>query len=143
MHFHGVKSPSQFDLAAKILIPLGEYFQIQDDYLDAFTPPEKLGKIGTDILDNKNSWVINIALKNVSPAQRKVLDENYGRKDSECEKKVKEVFKEVGVEETYKQYEQEAYKTIVGLVEQVPEEGGELKREVFMAFLNKIFGRTM
>lgn len=143
MHFHGVKSPSQFDLAAKILIPLGEYFQIQDDYLDAFAPPEKLGKIGTDILDNKNSWVINIALKSVSPAQRKVLDENYGRKDSECEKKVKQVFKEVGVEETYKQYEQEAYKTIVGLVEQVPERGGELKREVFMAFLNKIFGRTM
>lgn len=143
MHFHGITDAQQFELAAKILIPLGEYFQIQDDYLDAFAPPESLGKIGTDILDNKNSWVINTALKSVTPAQRAVLDASYGRKDAAAEARVKVIFKEVGVEATYKAYEQEAYKTIVALVEQVPAQGGQLKREVFMAFLNKIFGRTM
>ena len=143
MRYHGITSESQYQLAEQILIPLGEYFQIQDDYLDCFAPPEKLGKIGTDILDNKNSWVVNIALQSVTPAQRKILDDNYGRKDSECEKRVKEVFKAVDVEGKYKAYEQQAYQKIVGLVNQVPEEGGELKREVFMAFLNKIFGRTM
>jgi len=41
-------------IAENILIPLGEYFPHQDDYLDCFAPPELLGKIGTDILDNKN-----------------------------------------------------------------------------------------
>ncbi len=143
MRYHGITSESQFELAQQILIPLGEYFQIQDDYLDCFAPPEKLGKIGTDILDNKNSWVINIALQNVTPEQRKVLDDNYGRKDSECEQRVKEVFKAADVEGQYKAYEQQAYQKIVGLVDQVPEGGGELRREVFMAFLNKIFGRTM
>ena len=143
MRFHGITDDAQFKLAERILIPLGEYFQIQDDYLDCFAPPEKLGKIGTDILDNKNSWVVNIALQNVTPEQRRILDENYGRKDGACEARVKQIFKEVGVEATYKTYEQEAYKKIVALVEQVPAAGGQLKREVFMAFLNKIFGRTM
>ncbi|KAF9516973.1 hypothetical protein BS47DRAFT_1390292 [Hydnum rufescens UP504] len=143
MHFHGITNPEQFALAQKILIPLGEYFQVQDDYLDCFAAPEKLGKIGTDILDNKNSWVVNVALQHVTPVQRKILDENYGRKDSECERRVKEVFIAVGVEAKYKAFEQAAYEKIVGLVETIPAEGRELRREVFMAFLRKIFGRTM
>jgi farnesyl diphosphate synthase len=46
----GVEDQAQYDAALKILIPLGEYFQIQDDYLDAFADPEVLGKVGTDIL---------------------------------------------------------------------------------------------
>jgi len=143
MRFHGITNDAEFKIAENILIPLGEYFQIQDDYLDCFAPPDVLGKIGTDILDNKNSWVVNIALQSVTPEQRRTLDENYGRKDSVCEAHVKQVFKEVGVEAAYKAYEQEAYNKIVALVEQIPENGGQLKREVFMAFLNKIFKRTM
>ncbi|KAF9516967.1 hypothetical protein BS47DRAFT_587274 [Hydnum rufescens UP504] len=73
MHFYGITNPEQFALAQKILIPLGEYFQVQDDYLDCFAPPEKLGKIGTDILDNKNSWVVNVALQHVTPRSARFL----------------------------------------------------------------------
>ncbi|KAF9516968.1 hypothetical protein BS47DRAFT_1291730 [Hydnum rufescens UP504] len=140
MHFHGISSPEQFTLAQKILIPFGEYMQVQDDYLDCSAPPEMLGKIGTDIVGNKNTWVVNVALQHVTPAQRKILDENYGRKDSECEQRVKEVFAAVGVEAKYRAFERAAYEKIVGLVETIPEQGSELKREVFMAFLSKIFG---
>jgi farnesyl diphosphate synthase len=49
-----------YQLALDILLPLGEYFQVQDDYLDCFG--KNIGKIGTDILDNKCSWVICTAL---------------------------------------------------------------------------------
>lgn len=41
---------SSYELALSILVPMGEYFQVQDDVLDAFAEPEALGKIGTDIL---------------------------------------------------------------------------------------------
>ncbi|PBK86814.1 terpenoid synthase [Armillaria gallica] len=44
-----------YALAKYILIPLGEYFQIQDDYLDLSGTPEQ---ISTDILDNKYSWSV-------------------------------------------------------------------------------------
>ena len=36
-----------FDVALSILLQIGEYFQIQDDFLDFHAPPELLGKIGT------------------------------------------------------------------------------------------------
>lgn len=52
---------SPYHSAMDILLPLGEYFQVQDDYLDCFGV--NIGKIGTDILDNKCSWVICTALK--------------------------------------------------------------------------------
>ena len=50
-----------YQLALDILLPLGEYFQVQDDYLDCFG--KDIGKIGTDILDNKCSWVVCSALQ--------------------------------------------------------------------------------
>jgi len=63
-HLDGVDSTGQFggERALDILVPLGEYFQIQDDYLDYSGTPEQIGKIGTDIMDNKCSWCINTAL---------------------------------------------------------------------------------
>jgi len=45
-----VTDESSYELALSILVPMGEYFQVQDDVLDAFAEPEALGKIGTDIL---------------------------------------------------------------------------------------------
>jgi len=142
MHMIGIKDEAAFKQAQDILIPLGEYFQVQDDYLDCYGAPEFIGKIGTDILDNKCSWNVNVALANCTPEQRQVLDENYGRKDSACEAKVKEVFLAIDIPGKYATYEQQSYEKINGLIDAIDETPGGLKRDVFRAFLSKIYKRT-
>ncbi|KAM6493580.1 Isoprenoid synthase domain containing protein [Amanita muscaria] len=133
-----------YTTARDILIVIGEYFQIQDDFLDYSGTPEQIGKIGTDIIDNKCSWCINTALARADPAQRQILDENYGRKDAVKEAKVKEVFEELGLRTIYKEYEEKTYKDLQVKIMAIPEtdEKGTLKREVFTSFLNKIYKRT-
>ena len=101
-----------YAIASSILLPLGEYFQIQDDYLDYSGTPEQISKIGTDIVDDKCSWVIIIALELTTPAQCTILDENYGRKDAEREGNVKALFAEIGVGKVYDEYEKRVMKEL-------------------------------
>ncbi|WEW56204.1 Farnesyl pyrophosphate synthetase [Emydomyces testavorans] len=140
LHYLQLATPKNLKQAHDILIPLGEYFQAQDDFLDVFGKPEQIGKIGTDIQDNKCSWVINQALLRCSPEQRKVLDESYGRKDKELESKVKAVFNELDIVQVYRDFEEEQVRKIRGLIATIDESEG-LKKGVFEAFLAKIYKR--
>jgi len=141
LHYAGLATEKNLKTARDILIPMGEYFQIQDDYLDAYADPDKLGKIGTDIQDNKCSWLVNQALNKASPEQRKILDENYGRKDPACEQKVKQVYSELKLDEAYRQLEEEKVGMIKQMIDQVDESEG-LKKGVFEEFLRKIYKRS-
>ncbi|KAH8805900.1 farnesyl diphosphate synthase [Xylogone sp. PMI_703] len=141
LHYQNIATPKNLKLAEDILIPLGEYFQIQDDYLDNFGLPEHIGKIGTDIMDNKCSWLVNKALQIVTPEQREILEENYGRKDSACEAKVKALYNELKLEQIYKDYEEKRVGEIKRLIDGIDESGG-LKKSVFESFLSKIYKRS-
>jgi farnesyl diphosphate synthase len=141
LHYLQLASSSNLKQAHDILIPLGEYFQIQDDYLDAFGDPSVIGKIGTDIKDNKCSWLINQALLRATPDQRKLLDEAYGRKDDTNEARIKKLFHELELQKVYQEYEEKRVADIRRMIEAVDESEG-LKKEVFETFLKKIEKRT-
>ncbi|ORY35390.1 isoprenoid biosynthesis-related protein [Naematelia encephala] len=143
MRMRGIEDEAAYKLALSILIPLGEYFQVQDDYLDCYGLPEHIGKIGTDILDNKCSWNINTALSHATPDQLSVLESNYGRKDPVAESRVKEVFSQepIALPRRFETYEAESYTKITELIESVDESGG-MKRAVFTSFLNKVYKRS-
>lgn len=141
LHFAGYATEKNLKHAEDILIPMGEYFQVQDDYLDNFADAQVLGKIGTDIQDNKCSWLVNQALKRCSKEQRQVLEENYGRKDKECEKRVKLLFDELELEAVYKEYEDRIVGELREKIAKLDESEG-LKKEVFEEFLRKIYKRS-
>ncbi|EGD93061.1 farnesyl pyrophosphate synthetase [Trichophyton tonsurans CBS 112818] len=140
LHYLQLATPKNLRQAHDILIPLGQYFQAQDDYLDVFGKPEQIGKIGTDIQDNKCSWVVNQALKRCTPAQRKVLDECYGRKDAAMEAKVKAVFNEMNLQKVYHDFEEEQVSKLKSMIASIDTSEG-LKGSVFEIFLAKIYKR--
>ncbi|GMM54880.1 bifunctional (2E,6E)-farnesyl diphosphate synthase/dimethylallyltranstransferase [Maudiozyma humilis] len=141
MYVAGVHDAKDLKQAQDVLIPLGEYFQIQDDYLDCFGTPEQIGKIGTDIQDNKCSWLVNKALELVTPEQRKVLDDNYGKKDAKCEAVVKQLFNDLDLETHYREYEEKVAKEIEAKIDLIDESRG-FKKDVLTAFFKKVYKRS-
>jgi farnesyl diphosphate synthase len=135
----GVADEAAYNNAKDILIEMGVFFQVQDDYLDCYGDPKVIGKIGTDIQDNKCGWLVVQALKRVTPEQRKILEDNYARKDAECEARVKALYKELNLEQLYKDYEEQHYTKLMGMIE---EKAGSLPREIFTDFAAKIYKRN-
>lgn len=90
------------------------------------------------------SWCINTALALVNEEQRKVLDENYGKKDAAAEARVKELYGVLNIAERYHEYEEKVVGELREKIKGIPEDGdvkGELKRQVFTSFLEKVYKR--
>jgi len=133
-----VEEGETYDLAKKICCQMGEYFQIQDDYLDCFGDPEVIGKVGTDIQDNKCSWLVVQALDRVTPEQRAVLEANYGQWDDQKVANVKALYKELDLVKVFQTYEEDSYKIIQTELDKVT----TMPRDVFELLLKKIYKRS-
>ena len=134
----GYADEAIFAQSRAVLVDMGVYFQVQDDYLDCYGAPEVIGKVGTDIQDNKCGWLIVQALKICSKEQRELLKEHYGRKSAESEAKVKALYRELDLTSIYEAYEAAAYerlKAAIGEIKGVPS-------NVYTGLLAKIFKRS-
>lgn len=108
--------------------------------MDCYGDPALIGKIGTDIQDNKCSWLINQALARANTEQMQLLKANYGRKDAAKEAIVKKLFIELELESLYHEYEEASYREISGLIAKVDEK--VLPRDMFFTFMHRIYKRT-
>lgn len=139
LHYFGVADSKNLEHAERILLPMGQYFQVQDDYLDVFGNPSVTGKIGTDIQDNKCSWLIVEALRQCSAEQRQVLMASYGRQDEASEARVKEMFEELCLPGQYHDYETRTIQELQNKIDKVKEKID--LRETFHMVLGKILRR--
>lgn len=126
----------------KGLIELGEFFQVQDDFLDCYGDPAVIGKIGTDIQEGKCSWLILAALKssNLTAAQRASLVEHYGQRNSASEKIVKSIYKELDLESEFHSYEGQAEGDIKKFIDDLRQSNPALG-EIVALFASRIFRR--
>ncbi|PRQ28189.1 farnesyl pyrophosphate synthase 1 [Rosa rugosa] len=121
-----------------LLVDMGIYFQVQDDYLDCFGDPETIGKIGTDIEDFKCSWLVVKALELSNEEQKKILHENYGNPDPAKVAKVKALYKELDLQGVFAEYERQSYEKLISSIEAHP---SKAVQEVLKSFLGKIYKR--
>ncbi|KAF7840492.1 farnesyl pyrophosphate synthase 1 [Senna tora] len=121
-----------------ILVEMGTYFQVQDDYLDCFGDPETIGKIGTDIEDFKCSWLVVKALELSNEEQKKVLYENYGKPDRANVAEVKALYKKLDLQGVFAEYESKSYEKLVASIEAHP---SKAVQAVLKSFLAKIYKR--
>lgn len=138
MYMAGLKDMQSHKNAKEILLAMGEFFQIQDDYLDCYGDPAVTGKVGTDIEEKKCSWLVVQALQRVSTDQMQILKDNYGVKCQTSSEKVKQLYQELNLKNVYQEYEEESYKSILELISQKSE---NLPKEMFLEFVKKIYKR--
>lgn len=78
----GGASPEDSELIYDFGLHLGLAFQIKDDYLDSFGDQKTFGKrIGGDILQNKKTYLLCMALKKADESQRREIFNIFEEKD--------------------------------------------------------------
>lgn len=138
MYLADITDTKIHEVAKEILLEIGEFFQIQDDYLDCYGDPAVTGKIGTDIEETKCSWLLVQALPRVNKEQLEVLKENYGIDDSKAVAKVKDVYSQIDLVSVYKEYEQTSYVKLMELIDKAPI---SLPKAIFIQLTKKLYKR--
>ncbi|PWY72703.1 farnesyl-pyrophosphate synthetase [Aspergillus eucalypticola CBS 122712] len=111
-----------------ILVPLGSFYQFQNEYLVIFGNHRLTGKIGTDIQENKCSWVIIQALQMCSTEQRHILLENYGQPSQDSAMKCQRIFELLSLREEYRSREDRELDELEASICNLDESEGVKKR---------------
>ncbi|XP_072748541.1 farnesyl pyrophosphate synthase-like [Anoplolepis gracilipes] len=133
-----IKDPKMLKEMETILLEIGNFFQVEDDYLGCYEKSEVFGKDNTDIQEGKCTWLIVNALKRAILEQPKILEECYGVSDPEKVECVKQLYNELGLPNTYSIYEEETYNLLKTYIQQISH---SLPHDLFLKLLNKIYHR--
>jgi len=135
----GIEDEAVFKSVEKLVLSLGYLFQIQDDFLDCFGNPKVTGKVGTDIIDGKCSWLIVKALEVASEEERRQLEKCYGHKNEMDEAEVKRIFDELNVKAFCEEEELTVHKRIVDMIKALR---SDIPQKPFFYLLNTIYKRN-
>ncbi|XP_065569766.1 probable farnesyl diphosphate synthase DDB_G0278823 isoform X2 [Artemia franciscana] len=118
---NGFKDKSAFDAVRDIAIPLGIYFQEQDDFIDLYGDPNITGKIGTDIQEGKCTWFAAQALTHGTNEQKKYFQEYYGSQRDEDIRKIRQFYDEMDMKKRFEIHVEQTLSKIKSDMENLPE----------------------
>ena len=87
------------------------------------------------------SWLVVRALERADAAQRAALKANYGRHDDAAVAAVKALYRELGLERLYAEYEEATYADLRAKITASCAQTG-VPEEVFLSLLHKIYKRS-
>ncbi|MDO4216736.1 MAG: polyprenyl synthetase family protein [Bacteroidales bacterium] len=100
-------SPTNQEYIYQYGIHLGLAFQLQDDLLDAYGDVSILGKqTGTDICDNKKTYLYLQALAAANPEQHNLLTQLYSTKPTDNSAKISQIldlYQQLGIKQSTEQ----------------------------------------
>ncbi|OQR80322.1 farnesyl pyrophosphate synthase-like [Tropilaelaps mercedesae] len=146
MYLAGIADQISHKKAEALALRIGYIFQVQDDFLDCYGVPETIGKVGTDIVDAKCSWMVVKALQIATPDQKKILLENYGKgkPGGPEEAAVKKLYDDLNMVRVFQETEEQAF---VGIRDEVIKlqtaaDSTVLNANIFRLLANKIYRRN-
>jgi len=98
MHLAGLHDRKLHELAHTILHEMGYYVELNRDLRD-FNSPD-----GSDIQDGRLTWLISVALQRGTPAQKEILQANYGIPDDDSVAAVKKIYKDMKLKKSLEGY---------------------------------------
>lgn len=101
MHLAGLSDGELLKKAETILLPMGHFFQVQDDFLDCYGDPKVIGKHGTDIEDGKCTWLIITALSKCDQSEVRKIQEHCGVRNSELIRIIKGIYSQLEIPRLY------------------------------------------
>ena len=97
MIINSIDTNENYDMSEAILLKIGHFFQMQDDFLDCFGDPTVTVKVGTDIEQGKCCLPIVTALDLCNGEELKILQNNYGIKCESNVMAVKHLYKDLNL----------------------------------------------
>jgi farnesyl diphosphate synthase len=93
--------------------------------------------VGTDIQDNKCSWLVCTALATATPAQRAVIEAHYGKEEEAAVAAIKALYVEMDLKGAFRAYEADSYAKLTAAIEGQ----ADVPAGVFTSMLAKIYKR--
>ncbi|KAL4714964.1 hypothetical protein ACJJTC_003115 [Scirpophaga incertulas] len=130
-------------VAEDILIDIGQFFQIQDDFIDCFSDEILTGKMGTDIQEGKCTWLAVTALQRCNAEQRAEFEMCYASKDLADVQRIKRLYEKLEIPQAYKEYERNTYERILHQANNMPAtaSGDRLSPALILRLLDMIYKR--
>ena len=126
-------------------IKMGLAFQLQDDYLDVYGDPSVFGKnIGGDILCNKKTYMLIMALQMADDGQRRTIRKWLDAKDYQPAEKISEmtaVYNNIGVGEICLKKIDELYGEGLQILDEVKATEG--RKELLKNFSRQLMKRKL